>query len=103
MRWLHKTIFAKPDLFSKRPILIQMQSPVSGLFLFECYRFSNGVNKTNKNYIIFSGGSRTGQIDPNDHPQDFKSAQPVPPIILNLPNYLPSPTIHLTPTSSRLP
>src|SRR3954467_15702812 len=82
MHCLLKTIFfAKPDLFSKRPILIQMQSPVSGLFLFECYRFANGVNKTNKNYIIFSGGSRTGQIDPNDHPQDFKSVQPVPPLI----------------------
>src|SRR3954470_19441256 len=67
--FLHKTIFAKPVLFSKRPILIQMQSPASRLFLFECYRFANGANKTNKNYIIFSGGSRTGQTDPNDHPQ----------------------------------
>src|SRR3954468_2270281 len=62
MHCLPKLFSQNPDLFSKRSILIQMQSPVPGLFLFEYYRFEKGVNKTNKNYIIFSRGSRTGQI-----------------------------------------
>src|SRR3954468_3134673 len=58
MHCLHKTIFAKPDLFSKRPILIQMQSPVSGLFCLNAIGLHTVLTKQIKTYIIFSGGSR---------------------------------------------
>src|SRR3954467_15493420 len=72
MHCLHKTIFATPALFSKTPQLKSNIKPgAPDYFCFGRYRIAYGPFKTNKIYIIFSGGSRTGRFDPNDHPQVF--------------------------------
>src|SRR4051812_9421881 len=80
MYCLPKTIFENLFCFPKRPILIQTQSPASGLFLFECYRFANGANKTNKNLNYFSGGSRTGRPTRTTTPVYNKTVHPASPI-----------------------
>src|SRR4051812_11906383 len=64
-----------PVLFSTCPVFVQTQTRVSGLFCFVRYRFAKAGFETNKIYNYFSGGSRTGQIDPNDHPH-FQNGLP---------------------------
>jgi hypothetical protein len=72
MHCLHKTMFAKPVLFSKTPPLysnIKTGSPE--YFVLAAIGLQTARLKQIKIISFFSGGSRTGQIDPNDHPQDF--------------------------------
>ena len=60
MHCLRKTISQSPFCFLKRPIFIQMQSPASGLFLFECYRFAKASFLINQIFKLFLGGSQPG-------------------------------------------
>src|SRR4051812_32455139 len=53
MHCLHKTMFAKPVLFSKRPSLFKHQNRVPGIFCFGRYRFAYGPFKTNKKFHCF--------------------------------------------------
>src|SRR3954451_20396575 len=85
-------LFSQSRLFSKTPrLLFKRQNRVPGIFCFGRYRFADGPFKSNKIFIYFGRGSRTGQPDPNDRPRFFLIGPPTPALlILNPPKKLPN-------------